>query len=132
MRGKFREERRYVKHLVKKSPEKTDNRAVNKRHEQRSEADTDKFSEKQQRHRTANGKTRQIKASLEKRPFDLEFCTHALNEKVIHLRIEISLEKAGDRERSKENSKYKHDDAEQHRHTAGYGHVRVEDRQQPP
>lgn len=47
---------------------KTDNRAVNKRHEQRSEADTDKFSEKQQRHRTANGKTRQIKASLEKRP----------------------------------------------------------------
>ena len=105
MRGKFREERRYVKHLVEDFPEKPNHRAVNKRHEQRSEADTDKFSEKQQRHRTANGKTRQIKASLEKRPFDMEFCTHALDEKVRHLRIEISLEKAGNRARSKENSK---------------------------
>ena len=66
MRRKFRKKRHYVKHLVEDFPEKPNHRAVNKRHEQRSEADTDKFSEKQQRHRTANGKTRQIKASLEK------------------------------------------------------------------
>lgn len=132
MRGKFRKERRYVKHLIKKSPEKTDNRAVNKRHEQRSEADTDKFSEKQQRHHTADRKTRQVKASLEKRPLDMKFRTYAFDKKVLDLRIQIGFVKAGNRQRREQNAKHIHSHTNRQSHTARRRCLRIENRHKPP
>ena len=75
--------------LFEESVAHADDYSVYKRYDYRSDADADKFAEKQQRHHTGDDKAAGVKYTLEFRSVDLEVRRNALNEEIVDLGVKI-------------------------------------------
>ena len=122
----LRKQRFKHKEPVKNFSEKPDKRAVDNRHDYRSDAYAAKSAEKSKRQHARGRKAAKIKTCFEFRQRNVEPAAQHFNKKIIHLRIKVDFVERSDRKRTEQHAARKQKQAHRQSKTSRCCHCGIE------